>query len=282
MNRDKVFQLLGELDDRYIEEAIRCAPEEASRAPERIVNMKKKRIITLAVAAALLLALGITAYAVNAAVATPEAAERVAREQLEEWKAMGLISQEVCFDGPADAVVELEEREGGWYWYGRIFRHCYDVRWYFGWDAEPKYGCSLSVDTLTGKITAATFYAVPDADREPTGEVPISFEDGVTRFYYDNFDDILPADLTVDACCSLLAKYWGFSGYRLGETTDDFYQTEAAPPDGSTPVTELSQDLGCYVTVWFDGDPDGAPMYLELDRFPGHVAVIIGTNHSVG
>lgn len=63
MNRDKLFQVVGDLDDRYIEEAIRYAPEEASRAPERIVHMKKKRIITLAVAAALILALGITAYA---------------------------------------------------------------------------------------------------------------------------------------------------------------------------------------------------------------------------
>ncbi|MBR5343131.1 MAG: hypothetical protein IK149_04470 [Oscillospiraceae bacterium] len=63
MNRDGFFRLLSDLDDRLIEEAIRCAPEEASGAPERIVKMKKKRIITLVLAAALILALGVTAWA---------------------------------------------------------------------------------------------------------------------------------------------------------------------------------------------------------------------------
>ncbi len=66
MNRDKVFQVIGDLDDRYIEEAIRSAPGEASGGPERIVPMNRKRIITLALAAALLLALGVTAWATGA------------------------------------------------------------------------------------------------------------------------------------------------------------------------------------------------------------------------
>ena len=63
MNRETAFQVLGGLDDRYIAEAIRYAPEQASGSPERIAHMKRKRIITLALAAALILALGITAYA---------------------------------------------------------------------------------------------------------------------------------------------------------------------------------------------------------------------------
>ena len=36
MNRDKLFQAVGDLDDRYIEEAIRYAPEEASGSPESV------------------------------------------------------------------------------------------------------------------------------------------------------------------------------------------------------------------------------------------------------
>ena len=286
MNREKLFRALSDLDDRYITEAIRYAPEDASGASERIVHMKKKRIITFALVAALILALGVTAYAVNAAVATPEAAERVAREQLEVWKDMGLISQDVCFEGPADAVVEIQEQDGGAYWYGSIFRHRYDVRWYFGWDGEQKYGCSLGVDTLTGKITAATFYAVADETDEPVGEVPVGNENGgeTVRYLYDNFDDVLPADRTLDEFCTGLAEYWGFSGYRLGETEDSFYHTRRAAPDGSTLLVDLphSNGGGGYVTIFFDGDPDGAPMYLELNQFPGHSAVIIGTSHSVG
>ena len=66
MNGDKIFQILSDLDDRYIEEAIRSAPGEASGRPERIVRMNRKRIITLALAAALLLALGVTAWATGA------------------------------------------------------------------------------------------------------------------------------------------------------------------------------------------------------------------------
>ena len=63
MNRDRLFQALSGLDDRYIAEAIRYAPEDASGASERIVKMKTKRIITIVLAAVLLLALGLTAYA---------------------------------------------------------------------------------------------------------------------------------------------------------------------------------------------------------------------------
>ena len=66
MNREKAFQAMDGLDDRYIEEAIRYAPGAAAGAPERIVHMKKKRIITLALVAALLLAIGVTGYATGA------------------------------------------------------------------------------------------------------------------------------------------------------------------------------------------------------------------------
>ena len=62
MNREKAFEALSELDDSFIAEAIRYAPEAASNSPERIVPMRK-RLFTLALAAALVLALGVTAWA---------------------------------------------------------------------------------------------------------------------------------------------------------------------------------------------------------------------------
>ena len=286
MNREKAFALLSDMDDRFVEEALRYAPEAASGSSERIVHMKKKRIVTLALAAALLLALGVTGYAVNAAVATPEAAEKVALDQLEKWKELGLISKDVAFDGHADQIVELEEYNGGDYWYGRIFRHRYDVRWYFGWDGSRKYGCSLSVDTISGKIMLASFYAVADDNDRPVGETTISNENGAETvvYFYDNFDDILPTDLTVDRFCALLAEYWGFSGYRLEDTRDDFYDSFLSAPDGSTLLVDLprSNGTGRYITIYFEGDQDGAPMYFELNQFPGHVCVNLGTNHAVG
>lgn len=80
MNREEAFAALSELDDKYISEAIRYAPEEASGSPERITNMKK-RIITLALAAVLLLALSVTAYAafsaMSARIPDPEETFRI-------------------------------------------------------------------------------------------------------------------------------------------------------------------------------------------------------------
>ena len=65
MNREQAFETLSELDDRFIAEAIRYAPGDASKPPERIVQMKKRKILAIALAAALILALGAAAYALS-------------------------------------------------------------------------------------------------------------------------------------------------------------------------------------------------------------------------
>ncbi len=62
MNRDKLFSALGEIDPRFVAEAVRYAPEEAAAPSERSKHMKSKRILSLALAAALIVALGFTAY----------------------------------------------------------------------------------------------------------------------------------------------------------------------------------------------------------------------------
>lgn len=61
MNRDQILQLLEGVDGRFVTEASRFDP--AQRPKERNANMKTKRIVTLALAAALLLGLGAVAYA---------------------------------------------------------------------------------------------------------------------------------------------------------------------------------------------------------------------------
>lgn len=63
MKRELLSKAFGEMDESFIMEAYRPVPEDASSASERIVHMKKKRVITIALAAALALALGITAFA---------------------------------------------------------------------------------------------------------------------------------------------------------------------------------------------------------------------------
>lgn len=63
MKRETISAALDGLDDWFIREAEVYAPKTMQEGPERIVPMKKKRLVTLALAAALILALGITAYA---------------------------------------------------------------------------------------------------------------------------------------------------------------------------------------------------------------------------
>ncbi|MBQ9663731.1 MAG: hypothetical protein IJV40_11335 [Oscillospiraceae bacterium] len=64
MKRETITLMLNGLAVDYIGEAEVFRPDAIQESPERIVHMNKKRIITFALAAALMLALGITAYAV--------------------------------------------------------------------------------------------------------------------------------------------------------------------------------------------------------------------------
>lgn len=64
MKREQLSDIIGNLDDRQIAEAYQFDPELCGRSPERIGRMKIKRIVTFALAAVLILALGVTGYAV--------------------------------------------------------------------------------------------------------------------------------------------------------------------------------------------------------------------------
>ena len=64
MKRETISKALNGLDDIFISESAVFSPDSMQGNSERIVRMKKKRIISLALAAALMLLLGIAAYAV--------------------------------------------------------------------------------------------------------------------------------------------------------------------------------------------------------------------------
>lgn len=85
MNREKLFDALADIDDAYIAEALRYSPEAASGFSERIVHLNKKKIISFALAAVLILALGAAAYAVfstySARVPEPEETFRINWEE---------------------------------------------------------------------------------------------------------------------------------------------------------------------------------------------------------
>lgn len=63
MKREIISQALNALDERHISDTAVFAPASAQSSPERSAGVKTKRIITLALAAALILALGAAAYA---------------------------------------------------------------------------------------------------------------------------------------------------------------------------------------------------------------------------
>ena len=65
MKREILSNALNGLDEKYISETARFSPGAVQDSPERIVHMKKKRILTLALAAVLILALGSAAYALS-------------------------------------------------------------------------------------------------------------------------------------------------------------------------------------------------------------------------
>ena len=98
MNREQIFRAVGDIDDRYVVEAMRLAPEDTFGSPERVVYMKKKRIISFALAAALIFALGAVAYAYSMGIHR--------QRQAELRESMGI--------GPngAPAYVEYEAPEG--------------------------------------------------------------------------------------------------------------------------------------------------------------------------
>lgn len=304
MRRELLSKALSDIDDRYIAEAY-CPARSSASGSERSIHVRKKRFITLGLVAAILMTLSVAAYAINQAVGTPQAARRVALQEIEVWKQMGLLNPEVQFDGEPNMTVEINEHKGSESWYGRFFPHSYDVRWYLGAvgayqtppaDAVPrKYGCNLTIDTLTGKMMAATIDARAAEDavpvREGTWESPADPSDPegewveMPIYFYDNYTDIFPADMTVGRFCDLLAKYWGFSGYRLAETVDGMYFDEPqAPVDPDTLLKDLDKNTkpNYYLTVFFDGDQEGAPMYIQLHQFPGYVSLMVGTGHAVG
>ena len=64
MKREMLSLALNSLDDRHITDTATFSPGTVQSSPERIVHMNKKRIVTFALAAALMLAFGITAYAI--------------------------------------------------------------------------------------------------------------------------------------------------------------------------------------------------------------------------
>lgn len=269
------------------------APEKVQHALELmgyIPGEKKKhsarktlRIVLIAAAiTALLTACG---YTVGRIINSPEQAWSVTRQELGRMRDMGILSPEIEIPQEAALVMECPESDGHMgddmqdYWYGRIFPLRYSVT-----AVSDKHDFHLDVNIATGKITKLSIDARPDEGEEPVTLEGTSFFTGEPTSYEAdvNFDDIVPADVTVDEFCARLQEYWGFSGYTVAGTKDEFYHYDTDPPAGDTRLIDTAN--GPYLTVFFDGDQQGVPMYIELSSYghPGGVYFTAGTNHAIG
>lgn len=273
-----IMEAVGGMDDDILREVTSAMHEKKT-----VKALRARRTLrTVLIAAAFVLVLAGSAFAAGRLINSPAQAVKVARQEVAKMQDMGILSRELrFFDREPTYLGEGPDMGVSDYWFGRIFPHSYIVR---GSTADKKYSLNLFVDTMSGKIVSFTAEAVADETDAPIPGSEGVWDNGdeqIPYFLYDNFDDILPGGMTVDRCCTLLAKYWGFSGYRLAQTNDAMFHYAQLNPGGGELLTDFA-DADSYLTVYFDGDQSGTPMYIGLNRFPGRVAVTIGMLHMVG
>ncbi len=200
-----------------------------------------------------------------------------ARGELKRMQDLGILSRGIVLDGELEYAAYAEhyaDNDDGRY--SRDAVHGFYARDYSG-----KYMINFFIDdTVTGDVRMMNIEAAADPDEPHNDMDPIDLGNGL-YYYYDNFDDIFPADLTLGSLCDRLAAYWGYSGWTLSGTKDDFYGLDTEAPSPDLLVSELPED-NYYVTAYFEGDQEGAPMYIQICHLPGRVYFGAGESHLVG
>lgn len=248
---------------------------EANKITRRTGAPRRAARVALIAAIIFVLLIG-SACAAGLYVNSPEQAWKTAQREIQKMKDMGILSQEVQIGSEAKQIIERREETEPEFYFERLFKRRYDIRVY----GDGKYSVNLYIDMETGKITYLSVGAKAD---ENDGLVERACWNGEKAYYPANYDNIIPADMTVDKLCTLLGEYWGFTGYTLSGTKDGFYGYNTTVPSGDMLVSELGDEP--YLTVYFDGDQSGVPMYIDLYGFIGDgggVYVNLGTNHGIG
>ena len=189
MKRETLSEAIGGIDDRYLAEALAPAPVGTSGPSERIRPMKKKRIITLALAAALLLSLGVVAYAVSSIHARrqQELHDSLQAENTESYveyevpgeNANGVVLLSTINDGEFQKVYvnisPVTEEE---------LKQYRDVEFFWSVDGVEGNGCCLPV--------------IPDG-------TTLSTPEEVLQAFYDSCYDAETQTFTV--CCAVSDEY---------------------------------------------------------------------------
>ena len=278
MMGEKIMEAINGIRDEYVESAGkflgRIEPESGAGRPGGRRRGWVKIVLIAAVIASLLSlpAYALTEYLLN----SPEQAQKQALEEVDRLNELGIIQVNLEPDQEATKIFKTQGQELGLDFFHRIIYPNYHVQLFDG-----KYKFVTQLDMASGKLQFISITAKADEeDRvyQEENSLPDGSSQTLTR--YDNTDDLVSPELTVGELCAALAEYWGFEGYTLSgtENTDYGWDTEA-PAEDSLVKDILDRP---YITVYFDGDQEGVPMYVELYSVSGATVLSIGTNHLVG
>ena len=200
-----------------------------------------------------------------------------AQNALDELHSLGILSEKIVLD--PDAVGYFAFNEAGKNpvngYEGRVLPAYYNLTC----KSIDGIFVSLSIDADTGKALSCNVEAKTREGDEKLDKPAIEF-DGKELEYHDSLYRITDGEMTLDELCELLRDYWGFTGYTLSGTKDDFYSYDTDAPSGEATLREIMDEP--YITVYFDGDAEGCPMYIEGVYFPENTHFSFGYGHLVG
>ena len=205
-----------------------------------------------------------------------EAALTAAQAALDELYELGLLSTHHHLDlSPHDHAEITEPNKKATSFNDRILPPCY----YVNCSTEEGNWIVIYVSIDSGKALACSISTRPQEGDAQLDKDPIDMGNG-KLYYYDSFSRVMREDMTLEEYCTLLNDYWGFDGYTISGTKYADYGYDTQPPAGDTLMKELMDQP--FVTLYFAGDQEGMPMFLESHYFPGHTQFSFGFAHAVG
>lgn len=279
MREEKLMDAMNDIRDEYVESSgkflgrIEPGSEEGKPVKRRAGWVK---IVFIAAVIASLLSLpayALTEYLLN----SPEQALKQALGEIDRLNELGIIRAKPEPDPEITKIFKTQGQDLGPDFFYRIIYPNYHVHIFDG-----KYTFVTQLDMASGKLQFISITAKVDESEDPVYEEEYSLPDGSdqTLSKYDNTDDLVSPELTVGELCRALTEYWGFEGYTLGGTENEDYNWDTQPPAEDSLVKDIFD--GPYITVYFQGDQKGTPMYVELYSVSGATVMSIGTNHLVG
>lgn len=205
-----------------------------------------------------------------------EAALTAAQAALDELYDLGLLNTHHTLDlSPLDHAEITEPDKKATSFNDRILPPCY----YVNCSTEEGNWIVIYVSIDSGKALACSVDIRPQEGDPQLEKEPIDMGNG-DMYYYDSFARVMREDMTLEEYCTLLNDYWGFDGYTISGTQYADYGYDTQPPAGDTLVKDLMGQP--FVTLYFAGDQEGMPMFLEGNYFPEDTHFKFGFFHMVG